>query len=135
MSLYNQPKTFHLKNRNKFMNLNFHDFRQQFSEQLQQSKPYQQNNLYDTRGCFFQGVDDALAIIWKLYDSGKLVLTFKTMPTIGINNISDYAKECVVNADVDLDEIEYPLLSRYYYSGVKQILELLNRDFNVKYKI
>lgn len=134
MRKQNSSETFHLKNRNKIMILNFHDFRQKFSEQLNQTHPYQQDVQWNIAGCFFQGADDAIKIISQLYEDGRIVLTFKTAPSIGINNISDYAKECIVNDEVDLDEMDYPLLSRYYYSGVKQILDLLNRDFNVRYK-
>jgi hypothetical protein len=114
------------------MVLNFHDFKQQFASRLMTTLPYQQEQ-YTVGGCFYQGVDDALKIIAELYDSGKIVLTFKTAPKIGINNISDYAQDCVVNDDVEMDELEYPLLTRYYYSGVKQILDILNHNFNVKY--
>ena len=128
----NPMNSSHLKSRNKFMVLNFHDFKQQFASRLMTTLPYQQDQ-YSAGGCFYQGVDDSIKIISELYESGKIVLTFKTAPKIGINNISDYAKECTVNDNVDLDELEYPLLSRYYYSGVKQILDILNRDFNVKY--
>lgn len=81
---------------------------------------------------FMSGMTDAIDLIKDLYESGRLDLEFKPGVVVRFNEIGDYARECRISDEIALDEFEYTLLDRYYYSAVKQIFDLLNRDFYFK---
>lgn len=83
---------------------------------------------------FMSGITDAIKLIQELYENSRLDLEFKPGIKVRFNDLSDYSLECRLSSDIDLDEFEYTLLDRYYYCGVKQIFDLLNRDFYFKLK-
>lgn len=124
-------KKSHLKTGNKIMLLNFKEFQSHFSEKLS-SQDSQIDHLFSQAAFFNRGVKDAINLLSEMYSSGRLDLTYRNRDGVGVNNISEYEYECQLNAEVDMDEFEHPLLSRYYYSGVKQIFECMNRDFKVE---
>lgn len=119
------------KSGNKIMLLNFKEFHSHFSKRLQVHNS-QAAPLFPHAAFFSQGVKDAIDLVSEMYSSGRLDLTYRNEADSGINNISDYEQECVLSDEVDLDELEYPLFERFYYSGVKQFFECMNRDFKIQ---